>query len=404
MLKIQRSKSCDAILITLKNLDKGDNQSQLSFRVYDNSTVFDLIVHIQKTQQVEVQIQLYFEQNVQFMGDMNQYIIDIIKRTRNRSFGYRIYQQQFQSKSESLKINQQGHSEIQYQKRIMATQIPIQQYSYENFTYSQLQNKFDQNSIKNKENYPDQNDENLLQAQNNQDQYQQFMNLSDKQKNLAINEQQQNNYDGQNMFQNKAFKELEFENQTLQQSNQILENKIQQLIQENSKFQSENQFLKNRSNFLQGKEISPLSQKIKENRLSESISFTNKCSHQIKERNLEEILIKALHNKQIAKCLQCNKNISNSLCRQIKIYGVQYIEMKNQLDFQNLILCIQKQDKNLKLVECSNYRCDFVCIWQQKLPNQQPKGFCINCLQYSVEYPPYKSKSFAALLSKKGIK
>ncbi|CAD8062216.1 unnamed protein product [Paramecium sonneborni] len=420
MLKIQRSKSCDAILITLKNLDKGDNQSQLSFRVYDNSTVLDLIIHIQKSQQAESEIQLYFEQNIQFMGDMNQYIVDIIKRTKNRSIGYRIFQQNCQSKSEHIKIHQKGHSDIQQEKRIMATQIPISEYYNENIN-NQSQNKVYQNQIKNKENYSEYYEQKFSQAKDDEEQlkllktnipqysqqFQQTIMNQDQQNKYPINQYQQIK-DGQNMCQQKVYKELELENLQLKQKNQSLELIFKQLQEENRKLKNENLILKNIQNTQQSKEISPQSQRIQDNRLSQSIFFTNSCKHQIKEQNLEEILQQAIYNKQIAKCPQCKKKISNKLCRQIQPLGQQYLEMKNQLDSLKLISEIQKKLEsafNLKLIECSNQFCNFVCIWQQKSQIQTQQGFfCMNCLQNSVENPQLKQKAFSTQVGRKGTK
>ncbi|CAD8116233.1 unnamed protein product [Paramecium primaurelia] len=410
MLKIQRSKSCDAILIALKNLDKEDNQSQQSFRAYDNSTVLDLIVHIQKNQHTEKDIKLFFEQNIQFTGDLNQYVIDIIKRTKNRNIGYRIIDQQIQSKSEFIKINEYAQSEIYPEKKIMATQIPITEYYNADINNNHIQNQVSKFQLKNKENLCDQREE-RQQIIDNIEQFkqiqpkvsQQFQQFSQ----LVNNVEQKSEQVSNESSQSQNFKQLEMENQKLKEEYKKLQNMYQNLQEENKKLKDENQILKNIQNNVEVKQISPVSDRIVENRLSETSYFTNKCNHQIKEQQLESILAKALFSKQKAKCPQCSKDISNNLCQQILIFGRQYLDMKNQMDLLVLSENIQlklKSHKDLQLVHCSNKRCNFICIWQQNQALQKQQGYCPVCLQHSISNPQYKSYNYSHLIANKGTK
>ncbi|CAK76202.1 unnamed protein product (macronuclear) [Paramecium tetraurelia] len=407
MLKIQRSKSCDAILITLKNLDKGDNQSQQSFRVYENSTILDLIVHINKSQQTKSDIKLYFEQNIQFTGDLNQYLIDIIKKTKNRSIGYRLIEQHPQTKSEYVKINQYTQSEIYPEKRIIATQIPsVEQYNPD--LNINTQNQVVKNQLRNKENYEEErsqridNFEQFKQMQEKASQYQQFSQLVSKTENIH-HEQQQSNHQ-QSMSQN--YKNLEIENQKLKDAFKTLQNQNQILAEENNRLKIENQILKVNQNNQQVKQISPVSER-QENKLHETTQFTNKCKHQIKEKQLEQIFTQALLNKQFAKCPQCNQNISNKLCQQFIIFGRQYLDMKNQMDLYVLSENIQqklRQNKEQSLVRCSSKNCNFICIWQQNLVTQKQLGFCPICLSNSLGNPQIKGYRQSNLLLNKGTK
>ncbi|CAD8155941.1 unnamed protein product [Paramecium octaurelia] len=411
MLKIQRSKSCDAVLITLKNLDKGDNQSQQSFRVYENSTVLDLILHLNKNQQTEADIKLYFEQHIQFSGDLNQYLIDIIRKTKNRSIGYRLIEQYPQQKSEQVKINQYAQSEIYPERRVKATQIPSV-YNQNQDLNIHSQNQVQKNQLRNKENLYDQEEERLSTNDNLEQgklvqhkvpyQYQQFSQLVYHQEQKTENNQESN----YKLSMSQNLRNLETENQKLQDAYKNLQNKYLNLMEENNRLKIENQILQINQNNQQVKQISPVSERL-ENRLSETTYFTNKCKHQIKEKQLEQILSQALLTKQLAKCPQCNKNISNKLCQQFIIFGRQYLEMKNQMDLQGLSDNIQQkleQNKQLSLVRCQRKNCNFICIWQQNLVIQKQQGFCPICLQKSLGNPQLKGQRNVNLLFIKGTK
>ncbi|CAD8156736.1 unnamed protein product [Paramecium pentaurelia] len=239
------------------------------------------------------------------------------------------------------------------------------------------------------------------------------------------------------------YKELKETNLKLLQQIEVLNQErenLKKLTQYNIKLQEENQKLKNENSSLQNElketkfklqqqievlnkernnqntqpkgritQISPalepkkdqfsiqnsqLSQSNYQNQNQQQSNYKNKCGHFLDISQIQQQVYYAIRTNTIAKCTSCQASLQSKLCLLVQDYGRTYLEIKNQIEFRNLLQNLQMNLKyNEKLIKCSNNNCQFFCIWQNNQrgiqgynvrPIQQNNGFCPSCLQYTV--------------------
>ncbi|CAD8071638.1 unnamed protein product [Paramecium sonneborni] len=170
MLNLIRSKYPVFTLISLHDLNKDEEQTEMAFRVSNVTIMLDLLIHVQNKLNSEQQIYFYVSKTKLFDGDMNTYVEEIIKKENIRKFYYEInYKEskkiiQFKGSdySDSLqqmkeisqnfdKYNNIAQSSYNYQPYV--TQNLVQNSQLQHNTNHQIGNFQSQSNFNNQEKY-----------------------------------------------------------------------------------------------------------------------------------------------------------------------------------------------------------------------------------------------------------
>ncbi|CAD8156664.1 unnamed protein product [Paramecium pentaurelia] len=355
-------------------------------------------------------IEIYFTKNQPFSGNLNLYLqkqlkgssvyynIDFTQKSIHSSYGKTIQAKEQQSQSKSVFTPSQSK---------LVDQICQTEEILLSINQSKQMNQ----------------DQNLQQIASQQQQIQELkakLDEKDEQMRVVIQDQYIQQKDLQNQFlKNKELIKKQIsqintlENLLTLKQNQIqldqqqieaLKNKIEELKTENeAKNKQINQLMKQNDTTLQRKvdtdevqqELILLLPQNKSDLFEfndqETVeTYANKCGHSIEKNILEQLLVKAIMNKEIAKCQICNSHFSSKLCNEIGNIGKDYLQMKSGIELPNIYKsCKANKNSHLNLISCENTNCKFFCFWKITHQKQYDDdySFCPSCLTQSVRNP-----------------
>ncbi|CAD8045402.1 unnamed protein product [Paramecium primaurelia] len=353
-------------------------------------------------------IDIYFTKNQPFSGNLNLYLqkqlkgtsvyynIDLSQKSIHSSYGKTIQGKEQQSQSKSVFTPQYSNlvDQICQTDEIL---LSINQSKQMNQDQNLQQIESQQQQIQELKAKLDEKDEQMRVVIKDH-----YIQQKDLQSQLLKSEELIQKQIGQINTLEYQLKLKQNQRQLDQQQIDTLQNKIEELKTENqAKNEQINQLIKQNDTTLQKKvDTDEVQQELilpqnkpdlfEFNDQETVETYANKCGHSIEKNILEQLLGKAIKNKEIAKCQICYSHFSSKLCNEIGTIGKNYLQMKSGIELPNIYKSCQAiKNSHLNLISCENTNCKFFCFWKITHQKQYDDdySFCPCCLTQSVRNP-----------------